>query len=114
MKRIAGAYLSHFCVFCFSAIGFAAPVNMLVGAGHFLQKFDGQTGAFIGNVTTNWNSFSSNADLGFGPDGNIFGLGANGWVYKYNFATQTTSVFAQPSGDLGASGRTFGPDGNMY
>jgi hypothetical protein len=58
-------------------------------------------------VTTSWISGASNTELQFGPDNNLYGFGANAWIYKYDFGTGQTSVFAKPSGDIGATGLAF-------
>ena len=85
----------------------SAAGNLFVAAGHDIQEFNGQTSAFVGNVTTTWNNGSSNSELHFGSDNNLYGLGSNGWVYKYDFGSGQTTIFAKPTGDGGATGLAF-------
>jgi hypothetical protein len=81
--------------------------NWYVVAGHYIQEFSGVDGTLVGNVTTTWDGGTSNTELQFGPDGGLYGLGSNGWVFKFDFLSGQTSVFAQPSGDGGSTGLAF-------
>ena len=91
-----------------SGLALGPDLNWYVTAGHYIQEFSGQTGAFIGNVTTtNGIQGASNTEPHFGPDNDLYGIGSNGWVYKYDFTSGQSSIFFKPTGDLGTSGLAF-------
>jgi hypothetical protein len=116
-KLIAVSLLAVGIAFLFTGIGDAtqpSAAGPYVAAGHYIQQFDTQNGSLIGNVTSGWAEGASNSELHFGPDGNLFGFGGNAWVYEYDFATGLTSIFAKPTGDLGATGLALGSDLNWY
>jgi roadblock/LC7 domain-containing protein len=111
-------------IFAVAAVAFLLPQSsdatqpiasgLFVSAGHYIQEFDGQTGSLVDNVTTGWEDGTGNTEFKFGPDNNLYGIGSNGWVYKYNFVNGQTSIFFKPSGDLGTTGLALGPNLNWY
>src|SRR5438477_11008646 len=70
-----------------------ADLDVYVTNGSFIQEFNGQTGAFIGNVsTTSQIDGVTNNELHFGPDNDLYGIGINRSIYKYDFGTGSTSL----------------------
>ncbi|HVK09845.1 MAG TPA: proprotein convertase P-domain-containing protein [Gemmataceae bacterium] len=77
-----------------------------------LAAYDGQTGAFLGNLISAANGLNQPQSLAVGPDGSLY-VGSD-LVLKYDWATGVVSTFI-PTGSAGldqARGLTFGPDAN--
>jgi hypothetical protein len=96
--------------------------NLYVGIGNgqdLIQRFNGQTGAFIGRFITG----VVPSALAFGPDGNLYVenfssiAGGPGYVSRYNPVTGAfIDNFIAPGGGglQTAEGMAFGREGNLY
>ena len=81
----------------------AAPGDIYVGGYRKILKYSGQTGAYLSAVSES-SLWSAPKELGFGPDGNLYGLGWNDKVIRYEFATGITSVFVDHAPQLAPEG----------
>jgi streptogramin lyase len=102
--------------FCFASTPVGAVPALFVGAanGSSVERFDGQTGAFIDFFTSGGPMIDGPSGLAIGPNGNLFvsqWSGGHG-IYQYDGATgnYVNTFVPGPSGPA----FTFGPDGNVY
>jgi WD40 repeat protein len=103
---------------CFASTPVAAVPALLVGAanGSSVERFDGQTGAFIDFFTSGGPMINGPSGLAIGPNGNLFvSQWSGGGVYQYDGATGNyVNTFIPNSDAPPAAALTFGPDGNLY
>ena len=88
-----------------------------VGENALIYVFHRETGQLTGNIGSPSSAFigSSQANLTFGPDGNLYGL-AGEEIWRYDFTAQSYSVVANFGAVSRSSpgGFTVGPDGTYY
>lgn len=118
-KRIVSAMVAGL-IALFAPHAFAADLLVSNLANNTVLRYNGQTGAFIGQfVTPGSGGLSAPWGVIFGPDGNLYvGSGLNDQVLRYDGATgQFLNTFVT-SGSGGLDfpvGLAFGPnDGNLY
>lgn len=84
---------------------------------HSVKRFDGETGAFLGNfILRRAGGLDNTQECIFGPDGHAYVVGfGNNAVLKFHGATGE-SLGAFSSGFLlsGPTKATYGPDGDLY
>ncbi len=101
------------------AAAFGPDGNLYI-SGRFtndVQKYDGKTGAYIGQVIPS-GSFGLHAPFGltFGPDGNLYVGGSfSNNVLRYNMTTRVIDEFVSASSGLqNPIGLAFDTAGNLY
>lgn len=106
----------------FDADGHLYATSRIVGAPsttHPVKKFDGATGAFLGDFVTPGTSGLNNAfGIAFGPDGNLYvGSAASQEIKRFNGQTGAfidTFVPAGSGGLMNVSQIRFHTDGKLY
>jgi len=82
--------------------------DILGASGGSIRRYDGTTGALLEVVSSTVGfSGADSIDLTYGPDGNLYGRGSNGYFYKYDFSTGVRSLFID---DLSVASWTFIPE----
>ncbi|MBL8885962.1 MAG: NHL repeat-containing protein [Phycisphaerales bacterium] len=102
-----------------NGIAYGPDGNLYVGLGDTgrIMKFQGQTGAYLGNfVNSNVAGFSGCRGMVFGPDGHLYVAGANiNSVLRFDGANGAfKDVFASGNGMVGTVGLTFASNGDLY
>ncbi len=96
----------------------AAPIDLLVNSDltNEVKRYDGTTGAYIGNFVSGASAQAAPRGLTFGPDGNLYvgGGGSNPSVKRFDgstgaFIDVVTSGYPPQINDI-----LFGPDGDLY
>jgi DNA-binding beta-propeller fold protein YncE len=89
-----------------------------MGDGNTIKRFNGTTGAFLGNFTApGAGGLATTLDFVFTPNGKLLvsGTGTSNSVLQFDGSSGTfLGVFAQGNGLSTPFGMTIGPDGNLY
>src|SRR5262249_42340165 len=108
-----GAEATVFGGFTFGPDGNLYVSNSAFNGPASIQRYDGTTGAYLGDLVSQPGLQPSRP--AFGPDGSLYvGDSSDNTVKRYDFAGGTFTIFASGGGLSGPAYLAFGPDGNLY